>query len=180
MATPIDKLTSIDLGEQGEHLATVIEIDVSAWTEDHPSASFYITHKRHTDTILYRVERVEVEDDILRWTVTSTDTGISGSGTASIHAIDGEWKNSTGEITTNVEATLDSISGGDTALQAYLNALSEGVATNENAISINTGAISRLNTNLTGLTNRFNTLNNDYTYATTADVDAYDWSDGNG
>lgn len=85
----VDKLSSIDLGRQGENLARTIEIDVNSILEKWPDAEITLLVKRKGDTEPYPAE-TSVENGILYWPVTLVDTANAGEGKIEIHAVSGE------------------------------------------------------------------------------------------
>lgn len=85
----VDKLSSIDLGRQGENLARTVEIDVTSILEKWPDAEITLLVKRKGDTDPYPAETT-VEDGILRWPITMVDTANAGEGKIEIHAVSGE------------------------------------------------------------------------------------------
>ena len=85
----VEKLSSIDLGRQGENLARTIEIDVNSILEKWPDASITLLVKRKGDTEPYPAE-TSVVSGILRWPVTKVDTANAGEGKIEIHAVSGE------------------------------------------------------------------------------------------
>ena len=89
MATPIEKLYSIRLGVQGENATTPIEIDMTSWLEEFPTARLHIMFKRYNDNYPYPVI-TEFDHPILRWIPTVTDTEYIGVGYAEILALDPE------------------------------------------------------------------------------------------
>ena len=84
----IDTMTSLNLGEQGEHLANEIRVDMSPWVDEDNTLRFYIVALRHAETNPY-IPATTMEDNILVWPVTSADTGIAGAGLAQFVATDG-------------------------------------------------------------------------------------------
>lgn len=84
----IDTMTSLNLGEQGEHLANEIRVDMSSWVDEDNTLRFYIVALRHAETNPY-IAATTMEDNILVWPVTSADTGITGAGLATFVATDG-------------------------------------------------------------------------------------------
>lgn len=84
----IDTMTSLNLGEQGEHLANEIRVDMSPWVDEDNTLRFYIVALRHAETNPY-IPATTMEDNILVWPVTSADTAITGAGLATFVATDG-------------------------------------------------------------------------------------------
>lgn len=87
----IDTITGVTLGQQGESLVTTIEIDCTAWLEDDPDLELHIVHIRHGETVPYiPATTMDTETGMtLLWPVTAADTGITGTGVASVIGIDG-------------------------------------------------------------------------------------------
>lgn len=84
----IDTMTSLNLGEQGEHLANEIRVDMSPWVDEDNTLRFYIVALRHAETNPY-IPATTMEDNILVWPVTSADTAITGAGLTQFVATDG-------------------------------------------------------------------------------------------
>lgn len=81
----VNQLSQIDLGRQGENKATTVEIDVSKWLAEYPNADINIVALRNTDTAPY-IASTTVEDNILKWVITASDTQFYGRGKAEIRA----------------------------------------------------------------------------------------------
>lgn len=107
----VDKLGTIDLGRQGENLATTIEIDVSSILKKYPSAIITLLVKRKGDVDPYFAD-TSVTDGILVWPITKTETAVVGDGKIEIQAKSGEI------IAKSVTATIrvsSSLSGSATS-----------------------------------------------------------------
>lgn len=89
MAYSVDKLSTIDLGRQGENLARTVEIDVSSLLAQWPDAVISLLCKRKHDTVPY-VAVTEVRDGILFWPITSVETEAAGDGKIELRAVCGE------------------------------------------------------------------------------------------
>lgn len=179
---PVDKLKSIDLGKQGENLATTVEIDVSAWLEKWPAAAFYVLHKRRTDTIPYQVSGAVLEGDTLSWTLTNVDTAVSGSGKVEIIAVDGEVKAKSTTVDTVVEATLEAIGDGtESDLEAFLTETRENIARNTSSISTLSGKYDQLEQKQTEdystLMDAIGGVADELTYTTEEEVEALGWEE---
>ena len=89
----IGELTSLYLGEQGEHLATEIRVDMAEWLIQDADYDLrcYVVVLRHGETDPYiAATTMDTEDDmILVWPVTSSDTAIQGAGYAAFCCTDG-------------------------------------------------------------------------------------------
>ena len=87
----VDRLHTsiITIGRRGENLATTIPIDVSAWLAQWPDAALNLLIVRPGDASAY-IARTRLEDGILLWPVTATDTERVGHGTFEVRAIAGE------------------------------------------------------------------------------------------
>lgn len=85
----IDTMTSLNLGEQGEHLANELRIDMSPWLEGTEGLKCYIYVLRHAETSAYIAATTMEDDNVLLWPVSSWDTAITGAGLASFVATDG-------------------------------------------------------------------------------------------
>ena len=81
----INELSQLNLGRQGENKATTIQIDVSEWIAEFPNANINILVLRNGDTSPY-IANATVENGILNWAITVSDTEKSGMGKAEIRA----------------------------------------------------------------------------------------------
>lgn len=88
-AIPVDNMGTIDLGLQGENLATTIEIDVSSMLNKWPAAAITLLVKRRGDTDPY-FANTSVVNKILRWPITSVETAVSGEGKIEVQARQGD------------------------------------------------------------------------------------------
>ena len=84
-----DKLTSIDLGRQGENLARTVEIDVSGMLAQWPEAAITLLVKRKHDAEPY-IADTTVKDGVLFWPITTVETADAGDGKLEIRATCGE------------------------------------------------------------------------------------------
>ena len=84
-----DKLTSIDLGRQGENLARTVEIDVSGMLAQWPDAVITLLVKRKHDAEPY-IADTTVKDGVLFWPITTVETADAGDGKLEIRATCGE------------------------------------------------------------------------------------------
>ena len=87
-ALSLAKLGTIDLGRQGENLATTIEIDVSPLLAKWPGATISLLVKRKGDTDPYFAETT-VSNGVLKWPITKVETAVSGDGKIEIQAVSG-------------------------------------------------------------------------------------------
>lgn len=124
----------IELGHQGENLATTIQFDVTAWAEAYGDGSVVLLNQRKNETPYPVV--VEKEDNIVTWNVTNVDTGIAGTGwcelqyyVGNVLAKSDKWRTITkealgesGDVPEPWEGFLDEV--------ASLTARSETAATN--------------------------------------------------
>ena len=85
----VNKMGILDLGRQGENLATTIEIDVKPLLEKYPGAIISLLVKRRGDTDPYFAEAT-VKNGILTWPITSVETSVVGDGKIEIQAISGK------------------------------------------------------------------------------------------
>jgi hypothetical protein len=135
MAYSVDKLTTLDLGKQGENLARTIEIDVSSLLVQWPQATISLLVKRKGDTEPY-IAVTHIEGNILRWPITRAETEIAGDGKIEIRAVDGDVLAKSTVGTTHVVASLTGTEGEvPLPAQGWVNqvltageAVSEGVA----------------------------------------------------
>lgn len=86
MATLIDKVYSLTIGVQGEHIARPIEFDMSAWIELYPDALFYVLFKPY-NAIAASPQLSDYQDGILTWTPTLGATAVAGVGYTEVRAI---------------------------------------------------------------------------------------------
>ena len=84
-----EKLTSIDLGRQGENLARTVEIDVSSMLAQWPDAAITLLVKRKHDAEPY-IADTTVKDGVLFWPITTVETADAGDGKLEIRATCGE------------------------------------------------------------------------------------------
>jgi len=87
MATQIDKVYSLNIGVQGENIARAIELDMTAWVEAYPDATFHVLFKPYNESEALPMVS-SFEDNILTWTPTLSATAVSGVGYTEIRAID--------------------------------------------------------------------------------------------
>ena len=84
-----EKLTSIDLGRQGENMARTVEIDVSGMLAQWPEAAITLLVKRKHDAEPY-IADTTVKDGVLFWPITTVETADAGDGKLEIRATCGE------------------------------------------------------------------------------------------
>lgn len=77
--------TKIVIGRRGENLATSIEIDVSSWLTEFPSATLHVVVMRPGDTAPY-VASTSVSNGVLTWPITNVDTENAGKGKIEVRA----------------------------------------------------------------------------------------------
>ena len=101
-----DKLTSIDLGRQGENLARTVEIDVSGMLAQWPDATITLLVKRKHDAEPYIVDTM-VKDGVLFWPITAVETADAGDGKLEIRATCGKViaKSATGSFRVTASLT---------------------------------------------------------------------------
>ena len=101
-----DKLTSIDLGRQGENLARTVEIDVSGMLAQWPDAVITLLVKRKHDAEPY-IADTTVKDGVLFWPITTVETADAGDGKLEIRATCGEViaKSATGSFRVTASLT---------------------------------------------------------------------------
>lgn len=87
MGFEIGRITRLNLGYVGENESRTIEVDVSDWLERWPDAIIALQVQRPTEDALY-IAATELEDGVLRWTITSEDVAIEGRGMAQFRAVD--------------------------------------------------------------------------------------------
>lgn len=86
MVYDAENLKTIVVGQQGENLANIVLINVKCFTERWPDAEIVLLLKRHNDTAPY-IASTQVQDGILLWPVTKTDTRDAGNGRMEIRAL---------------------------------------------------------------------------------------------
>ena len=84
----VDRLNTLNLGEQGENLAQTIEIDVSSMLAQWPQAVFSILVKRPGDTEPY-VSACSLSGSIVQWPITAAETAKAGEGQMELQCISG-------------------------------------------------------------------------------------------
>jgi hypothetical protein len=77
----------IELGNQNENNATVIEIDVSEWLALYPDATFSITYTRPGETTVYPADGVVLDETTLKWTVGAAVTAFAGHGSMVVRCV---------------------------------------------------------------------------------------------
>ena len=85
----IDKIQYLQIGVQGENVATDIEIDMSTWAEKYPNAVFHILFKPYNAIAPSPMEST-YEEGVLTWTVGVGATAVVGVGYTEIRAQDAE------------------------------------------------------------------------------------------
>ena len=83
----VDKIQYLQIGVQGENVATDIEIDMSKWVEKYPSAVFHILFKPYNEQTP-SPQVCSYEDGVLTWTVGVGATSVVGVGYTEIRAQD--------------------------------------------------------------------------------------------
>ena len=101
-----DKLTSIDLGRQGENLARTVEIDVSGMLAQWPDAVITLLVKRKHDAETSTADTPE-KDGVLFWPIPTAETVDAGEGKLEIRATCGEViaKSATGSFRVTASLT---------------------------------------------------------------------------
>ena len=85
----IDKLSYLRIGVQGENVATTIEVDMTAWADEYPGASFHVLFKARNEDLPSPMTS-EYAEPVLSWIVTSDATQTAGVGYTEIRAINPE------------------------------------------------------------------------------------------
>lgn len=70
---------TIDLGQQGEHLATLVRFPIAALVDTYGEGIFLLFARRPGETATYPV-RTYQDDEYLYWNVTGADTAYAGTG----------------------------------------------------------------------------------------------------
>lgn len=81
MSIEIGKLTRLPLGIQGENNSRVIEVDVSDWLKEWPTAHVNLMVRRPGEKEYYPADTTTA-DGVLRWRITRADVLIAGKGEA--------------------------------------------------------------------------------------------------
>lgn len=107
----VDKIQYLQIGVQGENEATNIDIDVTAWMEQLPGATFGILFKPYNsaDPAVPVVTEFSADEHRLTWVVTASVTNTVGVGYTEIRALEGSVIKKSRIIPTSVE---NSVSGG--------------------------------------------------------------------
>lgn len=87
MATPIDKVYSLNIGVQGENIARAIQLDMTEWVNAYPDASYHVLFKPYNEPDAAPMVST-FENNILTWTPTLSATVVSGVGYTEIRALD--------------------------------------------------------------------------------------------
>ena len=84
----IDKVVSLQLGQNFENLGTTIQFDMSDWMAAYPNASLFILVKRPFDDYASPVSSTfDAETKILTWTVGMWETSVLGIAKAEVRAV---------------------------------------------------------------------------------------------
>ena len=83
----IDKLRSITVGRLMDNLTHQEIIDISAWRRKYPELTKYRIEATSPDGIHYLPGGVEVDGDLIIWTITNVDTAVTGDGTYQVVGI---------------------------------------------------------------------------------------------
>lgn len=114
----LSDISVIYIGQRGENISRNIDIDVSAWRNEFPNATFIIFAQRPYEKYTYEVD-TELNGNILTWHPSNADTAIVGTGRMEVHAVDGEILKKTMPVTTQVRESLtDDGSGTNTTPEA--------------------------------------------------------------
>ena len=107
----IEKIQYLQIGVQGENLAMPIEIDMTAWAEKYPNATFHVLFKPYNETDVCPQESdYDSETKVLTWTVGAGATAVVGVGYTEIRAQDGEGLiKKTRVIPTSVENSVSGV-----------------------------------------------------------------------
>ena len=102
MAIPVESMGVIDIGIQGEHLATTIEIDVTSKLNRWPGCVVSLLIKRPGDKEPYFADTT-LNGAILTWPITRIDTAVAGEGQIEVQARKGDVldKSVTGKFKVN-------------------------------------------------------------------------------
>ena len=150
----------IYLGRQGEHLNRQIVFDISAWEEKAGAqGSVQLLYRRPGESVPYLVE-LEREGGGAVWSVTATDTALSGSGGGELRYCLGEQVVKSAVSVVTVEAAMgaagqapgSTLPGGsgvkldDTLTRSGYAAEAKAVGRAVDRVSAMVGDLSRLNT----------------------------------
>lgn len=83
ITTAMNHSEPLDLGRQGENLARIIDIDISAWRAEYGEGTVQLLHQRPGDSTPYPAA-VEQTGDVVRWAITAADTARVGYGAAQL------------------------------------------------------------------------------------------------
>lgn len=88
--TAIDKVQYLQIGVQGENAAMNVELDMTAWAEQYPDATFHILFKPYNEPeVSPQTSTYDSSTHVLTWTVGAGATAIVGVGYTEIRAQDG-------------------------------------------------------------------------------------------
>lgn len=107
MSQKIDAVRDTVLGIQGENLVRHLQWDVTDWLRLCPDGHITISVKRPGETEIYPAQNLTVQNGILAWTITSTETALSGYGAAEVAMSSGDRLIKSRVIRTLVLAALD-------------------------------------------------------------------------
>lgn len=88
--TAIDKVQYLQIGVQGENAAMNVELDMTAWAEQYPDATFHILFKPYNEPeVSPQTSIYDSSTHVLTWIVGAGATAIVGVGYTEIRAQDG-------------------------------------------------------------------------------------------
>ena len=89
----IKNLSTLEMGRQGENIARSVQISVQEWYEEFgDNINITLVVQRPTEDYGYFPE-ITIENGILNWVITNTDTSFDGTGHAELVATDSNGLN---------------------------------------------------------------------------------------
>ena len=82
----VDKLYTVRLGRQGEHLTQVVQIDCTAWLDRMPGCTLAVAAVRPGEGETYLADTT-AQDGMISWPVRREDTAVPGFGRAEVRAL---------------------------------------------------------------------------------------------
>lgn len=121
---------AIELGKQGENLATRVIFDITDWLDDWDTseASFLLVHQRNGEKQTYPCG-IEVDDTNINWDIVAGDVAFPGMGRAELRLIIGETVVKSITYTTRVKESLGEIGEFEEPYKSWVDSI---VVANEN------------------------------------------------
>lgn len=103
-----EEISTLCLGIQGENKAKIIQIDVSDWLNEYPTAIINILVTRPNETTPY-IANTSVSNGVFSWLITDSDTTYSGIGRAELRATQGDIIKKSLTYVTSIKESLEGV-----------------------------------------------------------------------